>query len=44
MREKYDSQGTEGLKDAKTMDSKAIFEMIFGSDKFEPLIGELQLA
>ena len=26
------------------MDSKAIFEMIFGSDKFEPLIGELQLS
>ena len=26
------------------MDSKAIFEMIFGSEKFEPLIGELQLS
>jgi hypothetical protein len=41
MREKYDNQGAEGLKEAKTMDSKAIFELIFGSDKFEPLIGEL---
>lgn len=44
LREKYDKEGEAGLKDAKTMDSKAIFEMIFGSDKFEPLIGELQLA
>jgi|TARA_B110000285_G_C15102020_1_gene605556 hypothetical protein len=26
------------------MDSKAIFEMIFGSEKFVPLLGELQLA
>ena len=26
------------------MDSKAIFEMIFGSDKFEPLLGELKLS
>jgi len=26
------------------MDSKLIFEMIFGSDKFEPLIGELALS
>ena len=41
LREKYDKEGEAGLKDAKTMDSKHIFEMIFGSDKFEPLIGEL---
>jgi len=26
------------------MDSKAMFAMIFGSEKFEPLIGELQIA
>lgn len=26
------------------MDSKAIFEMIFGSEKFEPLLGELQIS
>jgi hypothetical protein len=31
-REKYDKMGAEGIKDAKTMDSKAIFEMIFGSE------------
>ena len=40
----YDREGEEGLKNAKTMDSKAMFEMIFGSEKFEPLIGELGLA
>ena len=26
------------------MDSKAIFEMIFGSEKFEPILGELKLS
>lgn len=40
-REKYDKGGEEAIKDSKTMDSKAIFEMIFGSEKFEPLLGEL---
>ena len=43
-RKKYDTEGEDGLKDVKTMDSKATFEMIFGSEKFEPLVGELQLA
>ena len=36
--------GQDGLKDMPTMDSKIIFEMIFGSEKFEPLLGELQLS
>ena len=40
-RKKYDTEGEEGLKDVRTMDSKAAFEMIFGSEKFEPLVGEL---
>jgi DnaJ-class molecular chaperone len=40
-RKKNDTEGEEGLKDVKTMDSKATFEMIFGSEKFEPLVGEL---
>jgi hypothetical protein len=40
-RKKYDEQGQDGLKDVHTMDSKVIFEMIFGSEKFEPLLGEL---
>lgn len=34
--------GEEGIDQSKnSMDSKAIFEMIFGSEKFEPLVGEL---
>ena len=40
----YDKEGSEGLTNAQTMDSKAMFEMIFGSEKFMPLIGELGLA
>jgi len=32
------------LKDVQVMDSKAIFEMIFGSEKFEPILGELKLS
>ena len=36
--------GQEGLKDVQVMDSKAIFEMIFGSEKFEPILGELKLS
>lgn len=40
----YDREGEEGVKGAKTMDSKHMFEMIFGSEKFEPLIGEPSMA
>ena len=44
-RKKYDEMGEDGIDQSKnSMDSKAIFEMIFGSEKFEPLLGELQLA
>lgn len=43
-REKYDKMGQEGLKDVQVMDSKAIFEMIFGSELFEPILGELKLS
>lgn len=44
LRKKYDEAGEEGLKGAQTIDSKVIFEMIFGSEKFETLIGELALS
>lgn len=44
LRKKYDEGGEEGIKNDKTVDSKLIFEMIFGSDKFESLIGELALS
>lgn len=41
-RKKYDEMGKEGIdKSKQSMDSKAIFEMVFGSEKFEPLLGEL---
>lgn len=41
LRKKYDEGGEEAIKTDKTVDAKLIFEMIFGSDKFETLIGEL---
>ena len=44
LRKKYDEGGEESIKNDKTVDSKLIFEMIFGSDKFESLIGELALS
>lgn len=41
----YDQNGMEGVGDGlSTMDAGALFSMLFGSDKFEFLIGELQLA
>lgn len=40
----YDQRGKEGVEGAPQMDSAALFAMIFGSEKFEPLVGELQLA
>lgn len=43
-REKYDKMGQEGLKDVQVMDSKAIFEMIFGSELFDPILGELKIS
>ena len=44
LRYNYDQQGKEGVEGAPQMDSAALFAMIFGSEKFEPLVGELQLA
>ena len=44
LRKKYDEGGEESIKNDKTVDSKLIFEMIFGSDQFESLIGELALS
>ena len=43
-RAKYDAQGQSGVKDdTQTFDSAAMFSMIFGSDKFESFVGELQM-
>lgn len=42
----YDSNGMDGLNENnfETMEPKKLFEMLFGSDQFEFLVGELQLA
>ena len=44
MREKYDKGGEEMLDEHNFMDSGDLFAMIFGSDKFDALVGELALA
>ena len=43
LRERYDQHGTQGL-DVNFMDASEFFTMLFGSDKFEHLVGELMLA
>ena len=43
-RAKYDAQGQSAVKDeSQVFDSAAMFSMIFGSDKFESFVGELQM-
>jgi hypothetical protein len=37
---RYDENGKDGVEDAPVMDSSAFYAMIFGSDRFEPLIGK----
>lgn len=44
LRFNYDERGKEGIEGAPKIDSASLFAMIFGSEKFEPLLGELQLA
>jgi len=43
-RAKYDAKGLEGLQDTAMMDSSTMYAMLFGSEQFEDLIGELQIA
>lgn len=42
----YDANGMEGLDENnfETMEASQLFDMLFGSDQFEFLVGELQLA
>ena len=46
MRARYDARGEEGLGDMSEglVDAAVLYAMIFGSDKFEPLVGTLALA
>lgn len=46
LRSRYDSMGREGVQNAGAdkIDAKALFAMIFGSERFEPIVGELELA
>ena len=39
----YDEAGEEGVKDTPKMDPGALYSMIFGSEDFEAIIGELSL-
>ena len=43
LRAAYDRGGEDGVEDAPQFDSSTFFEMVFGSEKFEPFVGELQL-
>lgn len=43
LRKRYDAHGTEGL-DVNFMDSGAFFTALFGSDRFDHLVGELVIA
>ena len=43
-RARYDAKGLDGLDDQKFMDPSTMYAMLFGSEKFDDLIGELQLA
>jgi hypothetical protein len=42
-RERYHQVGVDGVDKMPTLDASAFFEMLFGSEKFEYFIGELQI-
>lgn len=44
LRANYDAGGKSHVEDAPKIDPSTMYAMIFGSEKFEPLIGELQIA
>ena len=41
LRENYDASGKDGVEDAPKMESATMFAMIFGSEKFEPIVGRI---
>lgn len=44
LRANYDRNGLEATKDAQLIDSHVFFTMLFGSDRFEPFVGQLALS
>eukprot|EP00937_MAST-01D_sp_MAST-1D-sp2_P000768 g768.t1 len=44
LRERYDARGTAAAEEMEFMDAGLFFTMLFGSEQFEPFIGELALA
>jgi DnaJ-class molecular chaperone len=40
LRANYDKGGKEGVEGAPTMDSGALFAMLFGSEKFDTYLGQ----
>lgn len=44
LRARYDKGGKEGLADVDFMDGGSFFSMLFGSDQFDHIIGELVMA
>eukprot|EP00049_Salpingoeca_infusionum_P006709 m.110376 g.110376 ORF g.110376 m.110376 type:complete len:569 (-) comp13400_c0_seq1:423-2129(-) len=41
MRQQYEQVGEEGMQDAQVVDAGVIFDMLFGSSKFQEFVGEL---
>lgn len=44
LRERYDRDGDVALDESDLVDNSLFFAMLFGSDKFEPLVGQLFMA
>ena len=40
----WGDQGLDGTKEAQLIDSHVFFTMLFGSDRFEPFLGQLALS
>lgn len=43
LRAKYDKDGKEGVEDVPTLDASILFNMIFGSEKFNDYVGEMKM-
>lgn len=44
LRKAYDERGKDAIDNVPKMDAGPLYAMIFGSDQFEPIMGELQIA